>query len=102
MVLLNMAWQIHLETEFWETAEQPFCGISEIRGAWVAQGSELYSRKLQQAEPSEKFTSRSNRDYKACLLFAYPPLKQQLEGSATWCDSRDTGFWAATDNLVQV
>lgn len=42
LVLLNLAWQIPLETEFWETAEQAFCGISEIRGAWVALGSELY------------------------------------------------------------
>lgn len=54
LALLNLAWQIQLETEFWEeTAEQPFRGISETRGAWVALGSELYMRKLRQTEPTE-------------------------------------------------
>jgi hypothetical protein len=54
LALLNLAWQIQLETEFWETAEQPFRGISEIRGAWVALESELYMGKLGQTDPTEK------------------------------------------------
>lgn len=33
--LLNLAWQIQLEKEFWEGAEQPICGIFGIIGAPV-------------------------------------------------------------------
>lgn len=65
LALLNLAWQFQLETEFWETAEQPFGGISEIRGTWVALGKAMANRT--NGKPSHLGVMRTTRPV-FCLL----------------------------------